>query len=106
MGTLLTEKEPELLKEKKPEPAPKRPPMYQVVMYNDDFTPMDFVVYVLERFFSFPQDKATVTMWQIHTEGKAVCGTYTRDIAETKVVQVNDYAREQDHPLLCGMESV
>lgn len=107
MGTLLTEKlKPGALQEKKPAVELKRPSMYRVLMYNDDFTPMDFVVDVLKSFFGFSQDKAMMLMWQIHTEGKAVCGVFTRDIAETKVALVNDYARGQDHPLLCGMESV
>ncbi len=107
MSTLLTEKlKPEALQQNKTETAPKKPPMYRVVMYNDDYTPMDFVVHVLEAFFSFSHDKATALMWQVHTEGRANCGVFTRDIAETKVAQVNDYAREQDHPLLCEMESV
>lgn len=107
MSTLLTEKlKPGTLKKKETESQLKKPPMYRVVMHNDDYTPMDFVVHVLEAFFSFSHDKATALMWQVHTEGKAVCGIFTRDIAETKVAQVIDYAREQEHPLLCEMESV
>jgi ATP-dependent Clp protease adaptor protein ClpS len=85
-------------------PKVKRPPLYQVVLLNDDYTPMDFVVYVLEVFFSMPRDKATQIMLQVHTRGKGVCGVFTREIAETKVHQVNTFARENQHPLLCTLE--
>ncbi len=80
------------------------PPMYQVLLLNDDFTPMDFVVEVLEKFFSMPEGKATQTMLMVHTQGKAVCGVYSKDVAETKAQQVNEYSRENDHPLLCKTE--
>ncbi|MCG3169960.1 MAG: ATP-dependent Clp protease adapter protein ClpS [Pseudomonadales bacterium] len=80
------------------------PPMYQVVMLNDDYTPMDFVVDVLQRFFAMGRDKATRVMLAVHTEGRAVCGVFTRDVAETKAMQVNRYARENQHPLLCEIE--
>ncbi len=80
------------------------PPLYKVVMYNDDYTPMDFVVEVLERFFGFPREQATRIMLAVHTEGRAVCGVFTRDIAETKAEQVNEYARSCQHPLLCEIE--
>lgn len=86
------------------EPELKRPPMYKVVILNDDYTPMDFVVDVLERFFAMNNEKATRVMLQVHTEGKGVCGVYTKDIAETKAMQVNEYARQHDHPLLCEVE--
>jgi ATP-dependent Clp protease adaptor protein ClpS len=86
------------------EPKVKRPPLYSVVMLNDDFTPMEFVVHVLESFFSMDREKAVRVMLQVHTQGKSVCGIFTREIAETKVSQVNDYARENNHPLLCTME--
>jgi ATP-dependent Clp protease adaptor protein ClpS len=86
------------------EPKVKRPPLYTVVMLNDDFTPMEFVVHVLESFFSMDREKAVRVMLQVHTQGKSVCGIFTREIAETKVSQVNDYARENNHPLLCTME--
>ena len=85
-------------------PKLKKPPMYQVVLLNDDFTPMEFVVHVLERFFSKDRAQATRIMLQVHTQGKGLCGTYVREIAETKVAQVNEYARASHHPLLCEME--
>ncbi|GAB1259131.1 ATP-dependent Clp protease adapter ClpS [Aurantivibrio plasticivorans] len=86
-------------------PKLKRPPLYKVVMLNDDYTPMEFVVEVLETFFSMGREQATRTMLQVHTHGKAVCGVFTRDIAETKAAQVNQYARENQHPLLCEIEA-
>jgi len=82
----------------------KKPKMYKVLMLNDDYTPMDFVVKVLQHFFQLSEEKATQIMLQIHLQGRSICGIYTRDIAETKVVQVTDYARQNDHPLLCTME--
>lgn len=85
-------------------PQLKKPPMYQVVLMNDDFTPMEFVVHVLERFFAMDRAKATRIMLQVHTQGKGLCGIYVREIAETKVAQVNEYARSNQHPLLCVME--
>ncbi|MFW5453565.1 ATP-dependent Clp protease adapter ClpS [Thioalkalivibrio sulfidiphilus] len=85
-------------------PKLKPPPQYQVVLLNDDYTPMEFVVEVLESFFGMDREKATRIMLHVHTRGKGVCGIYPRDIAETKVAQVNDYARQHQHPLLCAME--
>ena len=85
-------------------PEVKKPPLYNVVLLNDDFTPMEFVVHVLEYFFNMPREAATRVMLQVHTHGKGVCGTYTREIAETKVAHVNEYSRENHHPLLCTME--
>lgn len=85
-------------------PKLKKPPMYQVVLLNDDFTPMEFVVHILERFFSKDRAQATRIMLQVHTSGKGLCGIYVREIAETKVSQVNEYARGSNHPLLCEME--
>lgn len=85
-------------------PKLQAPPMYKVILFNDDYTPMDFVVEVLEVFFAMNREKATKVMLTVHTEGKAVCGVYTRDIAETKAMQVNQYARECQHPLLCEIE--
>lgn len=85
-------------------PALKRPDQYRVVLLNDDYTPMDFVVGVLMRFFGMNEEKATQVMLLVHTQGKAVCGVYTRDIAETKAAQVNQYSTECDHPLLCEIE--
>lgn len=85
-------------------PKLKAPPMYKVVLLNDDYTPMDFVVEVLEVFFAMNREKATRIMLTVHTEGKAVCGIFTRDVAETKAALVVDYARENQHPLMCQVE--
>ena len=85
-------------------PKLKRPPLYKVVLLNDDYTPMDFVVQILETFFSMPRPKATQVMLQVHTQGKGVCGVYTREIAETKAHQVNTFSRENQHPLMCTLE--
>ena len=87
-------------------PRLKRPSMYKVVLLNDDYTPMEFVVETLEIFFSMNREQATQVMLTVHTRGKAVCGVFTRDIAETKAAQVNQYARENQHPLLCEIEAV
>lgn len=87
-------------------PKLKAPSMYQVIMYNDDYTPMEFVVEILESFFNLNRDKSTQIMLTVHTQGKAVCGVFTRDIAETKVTQVNQYSCDNEHPLLCGMDQV
>ena len=86
-------------------PQLKRPPMYKVVMLNDDYTPMEFVVEALELFFYVNRERATQLMLQVHTKGKAICGVYTRDIAETKAAQVNQFARDHEHPLLCEIEA-
>jgi ATP-dependent Clp protease adaptor protein ClpS len=80
------------------------PPRYNVVLNNDDFTPMDFVVDVLGRFFNMDFEKANQIMVKVHYEGRAVCGMYTAEIAEMKVQQINHYSRENQHPLLCTME--
>ncbi|MDR0379983.1 MAG: ATP-dependent Clp protease adapter ClpS [Candidatus Accumulibacter sp.] len=80
------------------------PPLYTVLLLNDDFTPMDFVVHVLQRFFSMNRERATQTMLKVHMEGRGICGTYPRDIAATKVEQVSGFAREHRHPLVCIME--
>ncbi len=85
-------------------PKVKEPARYKVILLNDDFTPMEFVVEVLQHFFGLNQENATRVMLSVHTKGKGVCGTYTREIAETKVDLVNEYARECQHPLLCTME--
>lgn len=85
-------------------PRVRRPPLYKVILLNDDYTPMDFVVHILEVFFSVDRENATRIMLQIHTSGKGVCGLFTHEIAETKVSLVNDYSRENQHPLLCTME--
>lgn len=86
-------------------PAVKRPSLYKVVLINDDYTPMEFVVHVLETFFSMNREKATQIMLNVHVQGKGLCGVYTKEIAETKVNLVNDYSREHQHPLMCSMES-
>ena len=85
-------------------PKVKKPPMYRVVLLNDDFTPMDFVVDVLENIFGMDRTHAIRIMLEVHTKGKGVCGVYTFEIAETKVAQVNGYSRQHQHPLLCTME--
>lgn len=84
----------------------KRPAKYQVVLMNDDYTPMDFVVVVLQAFFYMDFDKAVAVMMKVHHEGRAVCGVFTREIAETKVAQVNRFSRYNEHPLLCTMEKI
>jgi len=86
-----------------PQLAP--PPMYKVVLYNDDYTPMEFVVEVLQRFFAMDSEKAVQIMLAVHTQGKATCGIFTRDVAETKCHLVNEYARECEHPLLCDVDA-
>ncbi len=85
-------------------PALKKPPRYQVVMLNDDFTPMEFVVSILETFFHMDRERAVRVMLKVHTEGRAVCGVFTKDVAETKMFQVNQYARTNEHPLMCEIE--
>lgn len=85
-------------------PKLKKPPMYKVLLLNDDYTPMEFVVEILESYFHMGQEKATQIMLHVHTRGMGVCGVFTKDIAETKVTQVNEYARASQHPLLCTME--
>jgi ATP-dependent Clp protease adaptor protein ClpS len=85
-------------------PRLRRPPLFKVLLLNDDYTPMEFVVEVLELFFAMNREKATQIMLHVHTRGVGVCGVYTRDIAETKVVQVNDFSRSHQHPLMCTME--
>jgi ATP-dependent Clp protease adaptor protein ClpS len=82
----------------------KRPPMYKVLLLNDDYTPMDFVVVVLQTVFAMSREKATQVMLQVHREGMGVCGTYTREVATAKVEQVINIARKHQHPLQCTME--
>lgn len=86
-------------------PKLKRPPMYKVVLLNDDYTPMEFVIEVLMLFFGMEQEKATQVMLAVHTQGKGVCGVFTKDVAETKAAQVNQYSRDSKHPLLCEVEA-
>ncbi|AVH14169.1 ATP-dependent Clp protease adapter ClpS [Acinetobacter indicus] len=85
-------------------PELKRPPLYAVVLLNDDYTPMDFVIEILQQYFAMNLDQATQVMLTVHYEGKGIAGVYPRDIAETKANQVNNYARSQGHPLLCQIE--
>ena len=82
------------------------PPMFKVILLNDDYTPMEFVVDVLERFFSLGRTQATQVMLEVHMHGKGVCGVFTYQIAETKVAFVTRYAREHQHPLMCSLEKV
>ncbi len=82
----------------------KKPSMYKVLMLNDDYTPMEFVVHVLERFFGKNQEEATQIMLHVHRRGVGVCGVYTYEVAETKVTQVIDFARKHEHPLQCTLE--
>jgi len=84
----------------------KPPAMYKVLLLNDDYTPMEFVVDVIQRFFSKSREQATQIMLKVHTEGAGMCGVYPHGIAETKVNQVLEYAREHQHPLQCAMEEV
>ena len=85
-------------------PKTKKPPLYKVLLLNDDFTPMEFVVYVLERFFHKNRQEATTIMLHVHRRGVGICGIFTYEVAETKVNQVVDYARQNQHPLQCTME--
>ncbi|HVC29010.1 MAG TPA: ATP-dependent Clp protease adapter ClpS [Gammaproteobacteria bacterium] len=85
-------------------PRIKRPPLYKVVLLNDDYTPMEFVVEILQTFFRMNRTQATQIMLHVHTRGKGVCGVFTYEIAETKAAQVNDYSRKHQHPLLCTLE--
>jgi ATP-dependent Clp protease adaptor protein ClpS len=85
-------------------PLVKRPPLFRVILLNDDYTPMEFVVQVLQKVFSLDRNTATRIMLEVHTKGKGVCGVYTYEIAETKVAQVTGMAQQHQHPLLCTME--
>ena len=80
------------------------PPLFDVLLLNDDYTPMEFVVEVLQTFFCLDRTKATQIMLHVHTRGKGICGVFTYEIAETKAAQVNDYSRKHQHPLLCTLE--
>ena len=96
LGAVVLEKDPQL----------KEPPSYQVILINDDYTPMEFVVYVLQIFFGYDGDKAQQIMLAVHTHGKGVCGIFTKEVAETKSAQVNNFAKENGHPLLSDIEQV
>lgn len=87
-------------------PKLKKPPMYKVLLHNDDYTPMEFVVQLLMKFFSLSRNQAEEIMIHVHTRGMGVCGVYPREIAETKVRLVTDYAMENQHPLQCSMDVV
>lgn len=87
------------------EPELAQPPLYKVVLHNDDYTPMEFVIEVLQEFFNMDSETAVQVMLAVHTQGKATCGVFTRDIAETKSYQVNEYARECEHPLISDIEA-
>jgi len=84
----------------------KEPKMYKVMLLNDDYTPMDFVIEVLQNFFDMDEQKATQIMLHVHTRGQGLCGIFTHEVAETKTAQVNEYARDNEHPLLCVAETV
>ncbi len=101
-GAGIHEREGEVLEVEKTKLKP--PPLYKVILLNDDYTPMDFVVVVLQTVFAMSREKATQVMLQVHREGMGVCGTYTREIATAKVDQVLDFARRHQHPLQCTME--
>ncbi|MEZ7983619.1 MAG: ATP-dependent Clp protease adapter ClpS [Paracoccaceae bacterium] len=88
----------------KPRSKSKRPPLYKVMILNDDYTPMEFVVHVLERFFGMSSAQAFEIMLTVHKKGLAVVGVFSHEIAETKVTQVMDFARRHEHPLQCTME--
>ncbi|WKZ13903.1 MAG: ATP-dependent Clp protease adapter ClpS [Gammaproteobacteria bacterium] len=85
-------------------PRLKKPPLFRVILINDDYTPMEFVVEVLELIFAMDRPKATRIMLEVHTKGKGVCGVFTYEIAETKVAQVTSYSQQHQHPLLCTLE--
>jgi len=85
-------------------PKLKKPPLFKVVLLNDDFTPMDFVIEVLVDFFSMTEEQATQIMLHVHTQGVGICGVFSRDVAESKVEIVNNFSREHQHPLMCAME--
>lgn len=88
----------------KTKPKTKKPSLYKVLLLNDDYTPMEFVIHVLERFFNKGREDATRIMLHVHQHGVGVCGLYTYEVAETKVAQVMDFARQNQHPLQCTME--
>ena len=96
LGSAVLEKDPEL----------KEPPLYQVILINDDYTPMEFVIYVLQTFFGYDKEKATQIMLAVHTKGKGVCGIYTKEVAETKSNQINNFAKQNEHPLVSDIEPI
>jgi ATP-dependent Clp protease adaptor protein ClpS len=103
MGTMASRKQQEgILAAERTQVQP--PPMFKVLLLNDDYTPMDFVVSVLQRFFGMDRERATRVMLAVHHDGKGLCGIYPRDVAATKVEQVSGFARQHQHPLACVME--
>lgn len=94
------------LEVKEAQPALKKPSMYQVVLLNDDFTPMEFVVEVLTKFFHMSKEQATRIMMHVHTRGKGVCGVYTKDVAQTRKLQINEYSKTNRHPLQSDIEKI
>ena len=88
----------------RPDVKTKKPSMYKVLLLNDDFTPMEFVVHVLQQFFRMPESEAMRVMLQVHQQGIGICGVFTFEVAETKVHQVVEYARKHEHPLQCTLE--
>lgn len=94
----------EVLDRPQPQTKTRRPSLYKVLLLNDDYTPMEFVVHILERYFHKNRDEATGIMLSVHHEGVGVCGVYTYEVAETKVLQVMESARQHQHPLQCVME--
>ena len=84
----------------------EKPSLYRVLMLNDDYTPMEFVIYVLQTFFSYDKEKATQIMLAVHTKGKGVCGIYTKEVAETKSNQINNFAKQNEHPLVSDIEPI
>ena len=88
------------------EPLTKKPNLYRVIILNDDYTPMEFVVFILQSFFGMDKDKATQIMLAVHTYGKGVCGIFTKEVAETKSQQINNFAKENEHPLVTDVEEL
>ena len=88
------------------EPKLKKPSLYRVILLNDDYTPMGFVIYVLQTFFSYDKEKATQIMLAVHTKGKGVCGIFTKEVAETKSNQINNFAKQNEHPLVSDIEPI
>jgi|TARA_B110000014_G_scaffold263871_1_gene262186 ATP-dependent Clp protease adaptor protein ClpS len=88
------------------EPLTKKPNLYRVIILNDDYTPMEFVIFILQSFFGMDKDKATQIMLAVHTNGKGVCGIFTKEVAETKSQQINNFAKENEHPLVTDVEEL
>jgi ATP-dependent Clp protease adaptor protein ClpS len=103
MNTMSQKNEPTPVLERQTEKV-KPPPMYEVALLNDDYTPMEFVVIVLQKFFGKGREQATQIMLKVHRDGRGICGVYPKDIATTKVEQVSSFARQHQHPLQCVME--